>query len=191
MQKKTRSISWRALAWDGAEQLTLQVGDAGIEARSELKGVTEDGVSFELHFTVELSPEWQVQHVVIVDADDEGKHLDLQYENSQWFDAGENHLEEFDGISFVDFSLSPFTNSLPIRHLNFEDAEPQKIEVIFIDLVTFELYRAEQYYSRLGKNTYHYQDVERPDFQADIVVDDDGLVVVYPGLFTAGEDSAQ
>lgn len=31
----------------------------------------------------------------------------------------------------------------------------------------------------------HYQDVERPDFQADIVVDDDSLVVVYSELFTA------
>jgi hypothetical protein len=185
MQARKRTIVWRALAWEGQEQLTLQIGDAGIEARSELRGMTEDGTPFELRYTVELSPEWQVQHVVIVDALDEGKHLDLLYENGQWIDSGENHLEEFDGVRFVDFSLSPFTNSLPVNNLRFEGNEAQKIEVVYIDLETFQLHRAEQYYTKLGKSTYHYQDVDRPDFQADIVVDDDGLLLVYPGLFGA------
>jgi hypothetical protein len=52
-------------------------------------------------------------------------------------------------------------------------------------LPKFEWRRLEQYYTKIGNNTYRYQDGERPDFQADIVVDDDGLVLVYPGLFIA------
>ncbi|MEK7153856.1 MAG: putative glycolipid-binding domain-containing protein [Patescibacteria group bacterium] len=45
--------------------------------------------------------------------------------------------------------------------------------------------KVEQCYTKLGKNTYRYQDIEILDFTADIVVDDDGLVVVYPNLFTS------
>lgn len=186
MRAQTSAIAWRALAWEGDEQLTLQVGDAGIEAKSELKGVTEDGVPYELRYILQLSPDWQVREVHIADAKDEGGSLDLIYENGKWFAGLDDYLgEEFDGVPFVDMSLTPFTNTLPIKRLDFEDDEPQKIDVLFLDLPAFTWRRVEQYYSKVGKSTYHYQDVEQPEFQVDIVVDDDGLVLVYPNLFTA------
>jgi len=186
MQTKKKKVTWQAAAWSGREDLTLQVGDAGIEATSELKGTTEDGTPYEIRYTIELSPDWQVQHVHIADSRDEGGTLDLIYENGQWFAGLDDYLgEEFDNVPFIDISLTPFTNTIPIKHLTFEGREPQKIDVLFIDLPSFTWRRVEQYYSKIGENTYHYQDIERPDFQADIVVDDDGLVLVYPNLFTA------
>jgi uncharacterized protein len=181
---KTKNITWQALAWSGNEQLTLQVSGTGIEVKSELSGTTEDGTPYELRYLVELSPDWQVQHVHIADATDEGGVLDLIYENGKWFAGLDDYLgEEFDNVPFIDFSLTPFTNSLPINQLQFEGDDPLKVDVLFIDLPSFEWRRVEQHYSKIGKHTYRYQDVERPDFRADLVVDDDGLVILYPNLF--------
>jgi hypothetical protein len=191
MQNRTKTIAWRAIAWEGQERLTLQMSDAGIEARSELSGATEDGTPYEIRYLIELSPDWQVQHVHIEDTKDEGGLLDLIYENGKWFAGLDDYLgEEFDNVPFVDITLTPFTNTPPIKQLNFEGTESQKINVLYIDLPSFTWRRVEQYYSKIGNNTYHYQDVEKPDFQADIVVDDDGLMVVYPNLFTAAADAA-
>jgi uncharacterized protein len=182
MQATTKNIKWRSLAWEGEEQLALTIGEAGIEARSELKGTDKDGKPYELRYIMELTPDWQVQHVYIADARNEGGMLDLIFESGQWF-AGADRLDEFEGAPFIDLSLTPFTNTLPIKRLDFKGTEPQKADVLFIDLPSFEWRRTEQYYSKIGENTYHYQDVENPDFKADIVVDGNGMVLVYPGLF--------
>lgn len=182
MQKK---ITWRSQACQSEEHCEISSSDAGIEIRGSVQGTADDGKEFEINYTLELSPEWQVQHIVVRDAKDEGNELDLQYENGQWFDVDGWHLEAYDGVEYVDLTITPSTNTLPIKRLAFEGREPQKIDVLYIDLPSFQTRRVEQYYTKLGKHTYRYQDGERPDFIADIVLDDDDFVAIYPNLFTS------
>lgn len=177
-----KGISWRGQAWSSAEHCEVAASEAGIEARGSIAGTTEDGTEFEIKYSLELSPDWDIQHVVVRDMKNEGNELDLQRENDQWFDVDGMHLEKFDNVAFVDISLTPFTNTLPIKRLQFEGDQPQRIDVLYIDLPKFELRRVSQFYSKIGKNTYRFQ---QDDFSADLVVDEDGLVVVYPELFTS------
>jgi len=183
MQKK---ITWHGQAWQSEEQCEISSSEAGIEVRGSIQGTSEDGQDFEINYTLELSPEWQIQHVVVRDAKDEGNELDLQYENGQWFAVDGWHLGNFDHVEYVDITLTPLTNTLPIRHLEFAEGEPQSISVLYIDLPSFKVRKVDQYYTKIGKNTYRFQ---QDDFTADIVVDDEGFVVVYPNLFTAGKDT--
>ena len=180
-----KDITWHGLAWKSEEHCEIEASDAGIEARGSVYGTTEDGTDFEIGYVIELSPEWEVQHVLVNDAKHEGSSLDLQRENDQWFDAEGMHLEEFDRVEYIDLALTPLTNTLPIKRLPFTNNETHKISVLYVDLPKLELRKVEQCYTKLGKNTYRYQDIEILDFTADIVVDDDGLVVVYPNLFTS------
>jgi uncharacterized protein len=182
MQKK---ITWHGKQQVSTETCEISASEAGIEVRGSVAGVSDDGTEFEIKYTLELSPEWDIQHVVVRDVKNEGNELDLQRENGQWFDVDGLHLEEFDGVEFVDMTITPLTNTLPIKRLQFDGDEPQKINVLFIELPEFNIRRVEQIYSKIGKNTYHYQDIEVPDFVADLVVDDDGLVIIYPRLFTS------
>ncbi|HET8670324.1 MAG TPA: putative glycolipid-binding domain-containing protein, partial [Candidatus Saccharimonadales bacterium] len=161
-----------------------------IEVRGSVEGTASDGTEFEIKYSLELSPQWEIQHVIVRDVKNEGNELDLQRENGQWFDVDGLHLEEFDDVEYVDLSFTPLTNTLPIKRLHLEGNEPQKIDVLYIELPAFSFQRAEQYYARLGKHTYRYYEAKAPDSVADLVVDDDGLVLIYPGLFTSAATAA-
>jgi hypothetical protein len=107
----------------------------------------------------------------------------MAHEDEKWYDGNDNHLTAFDGVPFIDLSISPFTNTLPIKQLQFDGDKPQQIETLYFDENRFSIRKVRQVYSKLDERTYRYQDVELPDFAADIVVDDDGLVIDYPQLF--------
>lgn len=98
-----------------------------------------------------------------------------------WVLNGEN-AAQFEECLDIDIPLTPFTNTLPIRRLSLQDQQSQEIQVVYCDLLTRELKPARQKYTRLSATEYHYQNIPN-DFEATIVVDDQGLVVDYPGLF--------
>jgi hypothetical protein len=105
------------------------------------------------------------------------------HKGDQWYDGAGQHLTEFDGVELVDISISPFTNTLPIKRLHFEGEQPQKVDIIYFDENLFSLRRLQQVYSQKDERTYRYQDIELPGFVSDIVVDEEGLVVDFPELF--------
>lgn len=175
-----QAISWVSHVLQSEEHCEISVSDVGIEIRGSIRSEV-----FEINYTLELSPDWQVQHVVVRDVRNDGNDLDLQYENGQWFDVDGWHLATFDGVEYVDISITPATNTAPLKRLQFLSDEPQKIDVLYIDLPSFGLRRMEQYYSKIGSHTYRYQDGEHRDSHADLVVDEQGMVVVYPNLFIA------
>lgn len=175
-----RSITWKALAWEGTEECTIEATDSGVRVESHLSGTTEDNVPYEISYLLELTPDWTAQHVLVKDATDEGKYLDLVRENGRWLDPDGVHLTDFDSCDFVDITLTPLTNTLPIKNLRFEGKEPVAIDVLYVNLPGFTIGRKTQGYSKVGDHTYHFQ---QRDFSADIVTDDDDLVVIYPGLF--------
>lgn len=178
-------IRWRALAWESHERLQLTTGADGTVAQSELAGVAEEGARFGIQYSIKLASDWRVLAARIESQLDRAHRIEQHRDGKdRWSDGEGKHLEEFDGCRFIDISLSPFTNTLPIRHLTFEDGVPQTIDVIFIDLPAFTMHRATQFYTRVSSHRYRFQDVDHPGFVADIVVDDDGLVVDYPELFT-------
>lgn len=176
----TRTIIWKSLAWEGTERCTIDHSESGIRVEGHLSGTIENGQPYELSYLLELSPDWRPQHVLVKDATDEGTYIDLVRENGRWLDPDGVHLTDFDSCEFVDITLTPVTNSLPLQSLSFEGKEPVALDVLSIDLPQFELSRKTQGYAKIGEHTYRFQ---QPGFAADIVVDDDGLVVLYPGLF--------
>lgn len=175
-----RSITWKALAWEGTEECTIEVDDTGVRIESHLTGITEKNVAYEINYLLELAPDWTVQHVLIKDATNEGTYLDLVRENGRWLDPDGVHLTDYDSCDFVDITLTPLTNMLPIKGLTFEGEEPVAIDALYINLPEFTHERKTQGYAKLGEHTYRFQ---QPGSAADIITDDDDLVAVYPGLF--------
>ena len=90
-------------------------------------------------------------------------------------------LKKFSGCSDVDISLSAFTNTLPIRRLDFRDNSRQTIKVVYIDLPSGKLKPLRQWYTQLTNRSYRYEDEN--GYSNVISVDNNGLVVDYPGLF--------
>lgn len=82
----------------------------------------------------------------------------------------------------IDISITPFTNSLPINRLRLDLNKPQPIEVLYIDVPENSIRASRQRYTRKSGTVYNFQTIPN-DFEADIIVDNDGFVVHYPQLF--------
>jgi len=88
------------------------------------------------------------------------------------------------GAFDVDLTGSPLTNTLPIRRLNLLTAEPgvaHRISVAWVLAPSLEVVQADQIYTRLPEGVIRFAN---ETFSADLVVDDDGFVAVYPTLAT-------
>jgi hypothetical protein len=82
----------------------------------------------------------------------------------------------------VDLSFTPATNTLPIRRLGLRVGEEQEIAVAWLVWPELRFERAVQRYARLGEDRYRYT---QDDFEAELTVDEAGLVLEYEGLWRA------
>ncbi len=90
------------------------------------------------------------------------------------------------GCIDVDISATPFTNTLPIRRIQWQVGQSEEFRMVYILVPDLKVSVMRQRYTCLAKTdqgaTFRYENVD-DDFKADITVDSDGLVVHYPGLF--------
>lgn len=89
-----------------------------------------------------------------------------------------------DGALDVDVEATAFTNTLPIRRLGLLGAAPgtrHTIVAAWVRVPSLAVARAEQTYTVLGAGRIRYT---QGAFQADLSVDDAGLVTDYPGYAT-------
>ena len=93
---------------------------------------------------------------------------------------------ELDGCIDVDISATPFTNTLPIRRIHWQVGQSEVFKMVYILVPDLTVNVMRQRYTCVEKTeqgaTFRYENVD-DDFKADITVDQDGLVVHYPGLF--------
>ncbi len=176
---------WRAVDGKGKEELELtrEPSGAGILARSRVTGGDSAlHTTWDASYALTCDAHWAVRHLV-VDEHRTGAHLELRSDgDGHWTDPDGTELPELTGCTDVDFRATPFTNTLPIRRLGLETGESAIIEVVYVDVPDLTTNRERQIYTRLSGNVWHFEQPSA-EFAATITVDDDGLVVDYPGLF--------
>jgi hypothetical protein len=86
----------------------------------------------------------------------------------------------------VDISVTPFTNTLPIRRLGLAPGESAEISVAYVEGTELQAWPEPQRYTCLEKHSrgglYRFLSLEG-GFTADLPVDAECLVADYPGLF--------
>jgi hypothetical protein len=85
-------------------------------------------------------------------------------------------VRPLDGCTDVDLGCSPSTNTLPIRRLGLAVGASQRIQAAWIRFPELAMVKADQTYTRLDEFTYRYAS---GTFEAELSVDDDGLVTDY------------
>jgi len=96
--------------------------------------------------------------------------------------SGKERPPEYRDCVDVDLSFTPATNTLPIRRLGLEVGEEADIAVAWLVWPELRLERAQQRYARLATDRYRYT---QDDFEAELTVDEQGLVLEYEGLWKA------
>jgi hypothetical protein len=174
---------WRPVEGDGLEHLSLRPEAGRLLAESVLIGA-RGGVPYGVRYRVACDANWVTMSLDIESTDGRSLHVRSSGDGT-WTDMEGAGLPHLDGCIDIDLAGSPFTNTLPIRRLALgPEAGAVDLTMLYVPFDSFAPTVDGQTYRCLeGDRLYRYQATDR-SFTADITVDDDGLVVDYPTLFT-------
>jgi len=142
-----------------------------------------DGKPYQVNYRISANTRWEIRSFHITHRSG-SKERDLDFFSVTpgiWTANGEPQ-PLLNGCLDIDISLTPFTNTLPVKRLPWHNGKTQIVDVIYFDLLDFNIKRAQQQYKQMSKNQFHYANLPN-DFEALITVDDDGFVADYPQLF--------
>jgi hypothetical protein len=175
-------VRWHDWSGKGIEHLVLREGPDEIVAEAVLLGTAEEAV-FAARYRIFCDDSWRVRKAEIAQVG-EGDALELASDGAgNWVDGSAAPLLQLAGAIDIDISITPFTNTLPIRRLRLQTGQSEEILAVYIQLPGLTVTTDGQRYTCLEPNRrYRYESLDS-DFTRDIEVDDHGLVVTYPGLF--------
>jgi len=175
-----RSYRWLAGHGRGLEHLSLQIRDDVIVADGVVVG-EDEAQCFGCSYRICCDAGWQVRSVEVHVSG--GPSCVLTSDGrGNWRDGDGQAQPQLSGCIDVDISVTPFTNTLPIRRLGPQLAARTPIAVAYFLLPEMRLSRAGQAYTRLDAGRYLFEGLDT-GFRAEIAVDAEGLVLDYPALF--------
>lgn len=176
-------IVWEGLTNDTEEHCSVNFHGDEIIVRSEIEGRAGQKAVY-AEYVLHLNPSWEVLQAGIefhVSDHQHSWHLKRD-DNNNWSDASGKYYPELLGCRFIDISLTPFTNSLPVNGLNLKEGDNAVLDLVYFDILNNNIRKERQKYTRMPGNVYRFENSDG-SFTADITVDDDGFVIHYPGLF--------
>jgi uncharacterized protein len=127
-----REVMWSA--WDdpGLGHLRLAMRNDGVVADGMVLGATE-GRSFRIAYEVHCDADWRVR-AVRVGVPGEPPGVDLYSDGKgNWTTSDGMALPGLRGCLDVDISVTPFTNTLPIRRLGLAPTESAELSVAYVE----------------------------------------------------------
>lgn len=176
-----RKYIWKSKIADMVEMLSVRKDDHYVvtsHITGELKNVPTN-----ILYTMDIDGDWNLCSLSIRAVARPEQLLMLQKdEHGQWHHGDRILSSEFDSCIDVDFSLTPFTNSLPINRLRLGTGLMREINVIYIRWPELSLQPLRQRYTNMGNELYKYENLES-GYSALLSMDRDGLVMDYPGMW--------
>ena len=184
---RTADALWAAWEGRGFEHLALRQEAGAVRADSLIIAMDDDGRSFRARYVVECDGGWAVRRARIEVLEEPGRAMELRADGrGHWTDAATGSPLPLDGCVDIDIYPSPFTNTLPIRR--FADAtvgRVVRIDVAWVLLPTLTIEAKPQEYTLLersrGGSRWRFRALDS-SFTAELGVDDNGLVLDYPGI---------
>lgn len=176
------TLFWRRTDVEGLERLELSIGPSGVRAVSTVLCADDGG--FRLDHAWRLDSQWRAQSLSIERWNADGRaSLLLERAGAGWkVDGGLR--ADLDGAEEPDLSVTPFCNTFPIRRTPEESGASLTLDVAFVDGAAMTVTRSRQRYDRHGPGRVRYVDLGLSrGFEAELVVDADGLVLRYEHLF--------
>ncbi len=137
----------------------------------------------EARYEIACDAGWRTKHAqVSLLSDGREQKLKIRADNGRWY-ADEHEIGAVRGALDIDLGWSPSTNTLPIRRLEMAvDGKSGEIVAAWVRFPELVLEPLPQEYVRLSERTYRYSS-RGGAFTADLLVDENGLVVDYGGFW--------
>jgi len=182
--EKQKIIIWKREDDETNTSETLQFKEYRKDfiVKSIINGLLE-GQPILIEYQIIIDRNWIVKEVEIKSLLEKTNKITLKSNsNGKWYNVDNQEILELDNCIDIDISITPFTNTLPIKRLENSLEQKTKITVLYFDIKNWSFKKVEQYYTKLTDNLYKYEGVFR-NFVADLPVDNFGFVTTYPGLF--------
>lgn len=176
------TLFWSRLDAVGLERLELTRASDGFVAAGTVIGLDAGG--FRLDHRWRLSRDWRAQSLEVERRGPDGhRRLSVERRAGGWLVDGRPR-PDLDGAEEPDLSATPFCNTFPIRRLPTDSQATLTLDTCYVDADAMTVERSRQRYDRLGRDRVRYVDLgAAAGFEAELVVDDEGLVVHYEHLF--------
>ncbi|HSH92118.1 MAG TPA: putative glycolipid-binding domain-containing protein [Ramlibacter sp.] len=175
-------LFWRRTDVESLERLELQVETDCVKAVSTV--VSAEAGGFRLDHSWLLQPDWRARSVTVERWNSQGHGiLVLERAGTGWRVNGVPR-PDLEGADEPDLSVTPFCNTIPILRTPPQTGESLKLDTAFIDGPALTVQRSSQRYDRLAPRRLKYVDLGlSTGFEADLCVDEAGLVLSYEHLF--------
>lgn len=175
-------LFWRRTDVEGLERLELAMDRQRITATSSVICLEAGGIRLDHRWL--LDPDWRAQTVTVERWGSQGHDLLLLERADKGWRVNGVPRPDLDGAEEPDLSVTPFCNTFPIRRTPKPIGASLQLDTAFIDGPALTVARSSQRYERQGPKRLRYVDLGLArGFEADLVVDDDGLVLNYEHLF--------
>ena len=170
----TRRVAWRRSDEVQAdEHCTLTLRDSGLSLVGTILGA-EGGVPVRIEYRVMADGAGLTTAVHVRDLRGfEARTIALARDAKGSWTVDGKAAPALRRCTDVDLGCSPSTNALPIRRLRLGIGGSHTIQAAWVRFPELTVVKAAQTYARVDEFTYRYAS---GDFQAELTVDDDGLV---------------
>jgi hypothetical protein len=176
------NVLWTGREYHSIENCLVTVDKSGADIRSTILGTWQSKI-YRVEYHIKTNANWETVFAEIKSRhSNKEEQVKLESDGKGNWSRDGKKVTAFTGCIDIDIPLTPFTNTLPIKRQNLEKGKEAQINVLYIDLLEEQVRPVHQKYIRLSDTVYHYENVPN-DFEADITVDDFGLVIDYPELF--------
>ena len=178
-----KNLNWHGLTDATTENCTVTYAEDGIIVRSEISGQV-DTQTVTAEYVIKLDHNWKVMEfqVTAQTGSNPTQCYAMQRDPAgNWKGLSGLDYPEYHGCDYIDITLTPLTNSLPINSLALEIGDEKNINVLYIDIMEHELRIDMQRYTKIDKSKYRFENTN--GFSAKLNVDEDGFVTYYPELF--------
>ncbi len=176
-----RVYRWREAEGGGLQHLLLTRETGVITAEGMILAGGDE--PYAARYRLVLDGRWRLRRAALAVVGRAEPLLLLADGAGRWTGTDGAALPELDGITDVDISATPFTNTLPIRRLRVGLGKSADVDTAYVRLPELTVGRDAQRYTRLEDGRWRYEARDR-SFEREITVDEDGIVLEYPGLFS-------
>ena len=175
------TVLWQGVETGALDRCRLAAGPDGLRLSGTVL-TAEFGTPLEVRYLVEAGPDGHTRRVGLeLDAGTVRRALVADGAGRWWWEGGGPDLVEVQGALDVDLTVTPATNTLPIRRLaGLEVGEAADLHMAWVQFPELSVIPSAQRYQRLAADRWRFS---TGDFTAELLVDPDGLVLDYGGLF--------